>query len=318
VLRLGVYRLDQLRAGANPLVARNRIAFHLLNEAQGEARTRLFEQIAGQIMLSGGVYRTTSRGRFERFDPFLNEVLAGHFEPSRALEIEDWAASDCATSAEWAQALWQRFPEARVTASDLTLSLIEVQLPDGDRLICEKSGEGLQYVRPPFVVRLVPPEHGSLLINRMVVGEARRKLRRVQEIWKKAERWLSSDEENPFELPPYVLRKISLIHPAAEALRRGTDRFRVKTHSAFEPLAQPCDVIRTMNILNLQYFPEEKLRSAIAAIRASLRENGIWIVGRTVAEQPPAQDASVFVAAGNGFQPLARQGKGSEIAHLVR
>src|SRR5947209_18340746 len=85
----------------------------------------VFENIMQQMRLHSGVYRTTFRGRFAAFDEFINRLLPHRFDANALLEIHDWAASDCLTSAEWAQVLFRVFPNARLHASDLTLHLIE-------------------------------------------------------------------------------------------------------------------------------------------------------------------------------------------------
>ena len=100
-------------------------------------------------------------------------------------------------------------------------------------------------------------------------------------------------------------------------MRLRSDRFAIVLHSAFEALERPCDVIRTMNIFNLKYFSTEKLGEGIEAVRRSLVPGGIWIVGRTFQENPPAHDASVFMKDGDSFRLLERYGKGSEVEPLV-
>ncbi len=73
--------------------------------------------------------------------------------------MEDWAASDCLTSAEWAAELFPLFPHLDFVASDLLLFLWEAKKQRGEeRFILEPDGTPLQYVRPPFVVRLSQPE----------------------------------------------------------------------------------------------------------------------------------------------------------------
>ena len=316
MFKLGVYRLDQfLRPQSiQARLSRNRVSFHLLRGPASPDQARLFEHVMPQIRLSSGVYRTTSRARFQAFDKFINDLLSKHFESSQALDIQDWAASDCIASAEWAGALWPRFPNARVTASDLTLFLIEAALPNGEMFICETSGEPLQYIRPPFVVRLNPPENKLMLVNRILAWHGQRKFGRLQPI---PEPWLRAEHTEPLNLPPFVLRKIPLIHPDALALRQRSDKFSIVMHSAFEPLDRPCDIIRTMNIFNLKYFSETRLGEGVEAVNRSLVPGGIWIVGRTFKEDPPTHDASVFMKDGDGFRLLERFGKGSEVEPLI-
>jgi hypothetical protein len=178
--------------------------------------------------------------------------------------------------------------------------------------VCETSGEPLQYIRPPFVIRLNPPENKLMLVNRILAWHGRQKLRRLQQI---PEQWLRAEHAEPLDLPPFVLRKIPLIHPEALTLR--SDKFAIAMHSAFEPLERPCDVIRTMNIFNLKYFSEARLGEGVDAVKRSLVPGGIWILGRTYKEDPPAHDATVFMKDGDGLRLLERFGKGSEVEPLI-
>src|SRR5438105_10688530 len=118
----------------------------------------LFEAIMQQMRLASGVYRTTFPGRLRDLDRFVMELLGRRYDRQTALEVHDWAASDCLTSAEWAESLFERFPNAHLHASDLTLFLLELGLPNGGAFILEPDVEPLQYLPPPFVIRLNPPE----------------------------------------------------------------------------------------------------------------------------------------------------------------
>jgi hypothetical protein len=314
VFKLGVYRLDQFEK-AGSILAKNRVSFHLLREAPSQDQSRLFECVMPQIRLSNGVYRTTSRARFAGFDKFVNAALARQFVSSRELDVHDWAASDCVASAEWAISLQSSFPNAQVTASDLTLFLLEAALAGGETFIFETNGELLQYVRPPFVIRYNPPEHRLMLVNRFLASRGRRKFLRARERWSIPEQWLTGDSFDTLDLAPFVIAKIPLIHP--DALRQKSDRFAIIRHSAFESLEQPCDVIRTMNIFNLKYFPDATLMEGSEAVRRSLVPGGIWIVGRTVSENPPVHHATIFIKDAGAFRVLERYGKGSEIEPLI-
>src|SRR5262249_37915366 len=116
---------------------------------------------------------------------------------------------------------------------------------------------------------------------------------------------------------PFVYRKIPMIHPAAEALRQSTPAFCVQRHSVFDPLAQPADVIRTMNILNVLYFDRDRLTAAARNVWQSLKPSGVWIVGRTIEEEPPLHHTSVMMRTPKGFQLLDRQAGKSEVEDLA-
>ncbi len=327
MLKLGIHRLDQYHAGRAPdwsaglrtALSRNRIAFTLLRTDVPATQKQIdvFENTIPQVRLASGVYRTTFRGRFRDFDKLVNARLAERFDGPAALRIEDWAASDCLASSEWAESLFPLFPAANVTASDLTLFLIEARLPDGSSYVMEANGEILQYVRPPFVIRLNPPEPSLLVVNSFLEKRARARFRRLRESWRIPDEWLREECPEMFQQAPFVFRKIPLIHPEAQSLRRSSERFSVRRHSVFEASTGLCDVVRTMNIFNLAYFSKERLIEGAHAVALSLPEGGVWIVGRTVQEDPPVHDASLFIREKTGFRLLEHFGTGSEIEDLV-
>ena len=327
MFKLGVYRLEQYQDGAPATFAaavrdrlsRNRISLQLFRaDVPAPARqVSLFEHALPLLRLSSGVYRTTFRGRFRDLDVFINDLLERHFGRTAALCLEDWAASDCLTSTEWAASLADRFPNARLTASDLTLFLIEASLPGGEAFILEASGAPLQYIRPPFVIRMNPPEPKLLAVNWLMGRRALGRLERLRRGWKLPEEWLAEEGGGDLAQPPFMFRKIPLIHPEAQALRRESDRFAIRKQSVFEPAQEPCHAIRSMNIFNLAYFSAAQLAGGATAVWRSLAPGGIWIVGRTFQENPPAHNASAFVKQERGFRLLERYGKGSEIDEIV-
>src|SRR5215831_4158486 len=160
MFKLGVYRADQYEqiSGFNAWIRKNRVSYQLLRTSvpASAAEIARFEQLSRHILMPSGVYRTTAPNRFRELDRFLNGVLERHFGRI-PLDVHDWAASDCCTSAAWYQMLAQAFREATLTASDLNLYLIEARLPDGARYIFDTKGDPLQYIRPPFVIRMTPP-----------------------------------------------------------------------------------------------------------------------------------------------------------------
>jgi hypothetical protein len=281
-----------------------------------EKRVSVFERGISGVRLSSGVSRTSFRGRFQHLDRDLNELLKDHFDRTSVLEVQDWAASDCLTSAEWASSLFAHFPNAHLTASDLTLFFVEADLPGGKVFILEPNGQALQYIHPPFVIRLNPPEPKLLAVNWLLCHHARSKLRQLQRQWTISAAWLDSDSDT-LEQSPFVFRKLSLVHPEAETLRRSSTQFTVQRHSAFEPLPKPCDVIRTMNIFTSVNFDERRLREGARAVWLSLRHGGIWAVGRTWRDNPPMHKASVFAKEARGFRLLAQCEGGSEIDELI-
>ena len=294
---------------------RNRISMQFLRTGADPSPLELsvFEDIVRVLPLGNRTYRTTWRGRFAALDPIVNGWLRRRHRRDAALQVCDWAASDCLTSMEWAASLFADFPNASLVASDLMLFLVELADADGTSVILDREGHPLQVVRPPFVVKLQPPESWWLLpVNRLVGMRALARFgARKPEIPKW---WLDCDDET-LSIPPFVARKLPLIHPQARSLAERDRRFSICRHSAFEPLEIPVDVIRTMNIFNRSYFSVERLMEGTRAVASSLRTGGCWIVGRTV--DATQNTVSVLEKTDRGFRVLERINGGSEIEDLA-
>jgi len=299
---------DRLRR----MLTGGRLSLQLLRAGRVDA----FEAIMLGLRLNAGIYRTTFQGRFRNVDPFLNRLLAGRYPKDAALAIHDWAASDCLTSAEWAASLFEFFPNAVFTASDLTLFFLEIALPNGTTFIVERDGGLLQYCSAPFVADLNAPQPANDAISRMLVERARRKFAALAPMTQIPEAWLDSDETE-LVLPGFTVRKLPVVHPKAVLLAQRDPRFSIVRHSVFESLAVPADVIRTMNIYNLAYFKEPRLLEGGHAVWRSLKPDGWWIVGRTWREDPPATNFSVLEKTPAGFRFVERGGEGSEVEALM-
>ena len=322
MLRFGIFNVDEFRQPPHaPRIVRmaytsRRVSLQLLRTSlpASAAELRVFQYLITYLRVSPGVYRTTYPGRFKDVDGVVNALLKERFPSGAALQIHDWAASDCLTSAEWAASLFELFPRVSVTASDLLLFVVEATLPDGSIFIVEPNGHPLQYVRRPFVVRLDPPEPILMLVNRWI---GRRALARFAALQLRIPaEWLESEEEQ-LATSAAVFRKLPLTHPEARLLAENEPRFTIRPHSAFEPLDRPAGVIRTMNIFNRSYFPQERLREGARAVWKSLDAGGLWIVGRTAEDEDRRNHASVLERTESGFRVVDRVGRGSEIEELV-
>lgn len=301
-------------------LAHSRVSLHLLAipDNPSPEDVALFEKLMPHVRLSSGVYRTTYRQRFRALNPVVNNLLRQSFSPSQNLRIEDWAASDCLTSAEWAEELFPLFPHLEFVASDLLLFLLEVKKKASQqRFILEPDGTPLQYVRPPFVVRLSQPEPKLFLWNWLLARKAGKAWKRLRSsIQLPSPSSLAGgtvESANGFEL-----RKLPVIHPEALGLAKRNSQFSVRSHSAFEPSSQSCNVIRTMNIYNRAYFSEDRLREGARAVLSSLANDGIWIVGRTEDEAATSHNVTIFRKRDSGVvEVVERVGRGSEIEELA-
>jgi hypothetical protein len=316
--KLGIHRLEEI-GPESKTQAYGRISYRLLETSipPSDQEVLGFESIVYSLRLSNGVYRTTFPGRFADLDPILNRHLERHFAPATALHVEDWAASDCLASADWSHSLFPLFPNASLAASDLLLFLVEASLPSGESAVAEPSGALLQSLHGRFVVRLEPPEPGLFVINGLLARRTRKNFAGLPEVLATQAERLASAEAGSFDAPPFRLRKLPLIHPRAETLRRQDRRFTIRRHSIFSPLEKPCHAIRTMNILNRAYFSETQLRQGADTVFQSLLPGGLWIVGRTLTEHPFRHEVSILRRNEDGLELLERVGPGSEIEALA-
>jgi hypothetical protein len=313
MLKIGIWQASQ-DTGFQRQWRRGLISASLLAEQSGALQGR-FERIMTQISLSNLVARTTFPGRFAELDALVEGVLLENYPQRNPLVVHDWAVSGGTTSLEWYQRLKTPFPRVQFVASDLALYLIEARRGN-EAYILEPDGTPIQYTRPPFVVSLVRMNHWLYAVNRLVQMRALSQWKELaSEI--RIPDWEGLDgDPAPVSLPPFTLRRLPILHPAVLAAR--SEDFQIRRHSVFSPLNEPVDVIRTMNIFNRAYFDESRLREGADAVQNSLKPRGIWIVGRTIQEQPPRHNATVLRKQVDGWELLHRVGEGSEIEPLTQ
>ena len=329
MLKLGVWRKEQFHDAPPPglfarlhyLLSKSRVSLHLLRmpASPSAEETERFERLMPHVRLSSGVYRTTYRARFRDLDAFVNPILIENFSSSQELRVEDWAASTCLTSREWVETLFPLFPHLRFVASDILLFLAEIEDPRShERFVFEPDGHLLQYSRPPFVIRVEPPEPWAFPLNRLLSARAVRRWKGLVRFSRPPDSWADPVSDDRVERNGYILRKLPLIHPEAVRLARQDRRFTIRRHSVFEALQEPCEVIRSMNVFNRAYFSEVQLTEGARCVITSLVEGGIWIVGRTIAEDPPAHEVTIFQKQSSGrVTVLKRLGPGSEIEAIA-
>jgi hypothetical protein len=317
MLVTGICTLEKFEAYRKRRWPRRCISYGLLRHASESALGReLFETVVWDLEFSSGICRTTRANRFADADALLLSLLETRGAPA---EIHDWAASDCISSCELAGKVFERFPATRVTASDVTFHIVSAR--DASRreeFFFEESGHPLQYVRPPFVIPLNRPAPRLGVVNRVMRSRA---LARAREI---ARGFPPPEGDSTGSPAGWRFSRVSLIHPCAAALtppgaapRPPRDpRFRIAVHSIFDRLQTQAGVIRTMNILNCCYFNSERIVAAAAAVFHSLREGGLWMVGRT--GDDGRNSVTVFEKRMVRFEQVAELNGGSEAAPIAR
>jgi hypothetical protein len=295
-----------------------RVSYQLLRTSTPATPVEIaiFDNIIYYLKLASGIYTTTVPGRFSEFDTWLAQHFAQVFDRDCPLVVEDWGTSDSTTSSDWFPVLREQFPHARLVASDLTQHLIEATVENDGVYVLDADGRPLQYIAPPFVIRF--PEPMPFVLNRWIAARARRRLDRLAAGAGINLADLRFDHpEQEIHRPPFVFRRLSLVHPRAAALSRADPAFEVATHSVFDVSGRSPDVIRTMNVLNRDYFSDAELTDAVGAVWASLKDRGVWIVGRTITESPRVHHASILQKTWTGFKLLAQHVAPSEVEALA-
>lgn len=286
-----------------------RVAYNLLDVGEHPTpdQIRVFEDVSFTLFTSNGTTRTTFRNRFHNVDEAALQCVANVFPHGSEIKVQDRAVSHGLTSLEFAQKVFALYPQATFEASDLLLSLIELTLPSGEIFIAEPNGVPLQYLKPPFAVPLSYPESKRYPVNRWIAARALQRFERLQ---------LPKNWTQQKQAAGGTVRVIPYIHPEAAALMRVNPKFRFVTQSVFAATPERVHVIRTMNIFNRAYFPEDQLKAGSDAIYDSLHPHGIWIVGRTL-EQDFSNHVTFLQRGEQGWEILGRIGSGSEMEELV-
>ena len=76
----------------------------------------------------------------------------------------------------------------------------------------------------------------------------------------------------------HKIDRISCVHPEAASLSQKDSRFQIRIRSVFEP-SSGLDVLRTVNVLNKECFPIQKLVEGVQAAFQSLKPGGLWTLG---------------------------------------
>lgn len=310
--KFGIWRHDDLAHSRTFLGKTRQYSYALLKTPVPPAAADLarFEVVIRDVRLSSGIWRTTYRSRFDDVDTVAQRVLERTFSRDRALEILDLGASDGLLTVQWAERVRATFPEARMTASDIILSLTEAVSKSGEIYILEPGGTAIQYTRPPFVVSIDAPESAAYPVNIFMRAWGRRRLRNLR-LCSSGLHWDGVPDERIITREGWTFRQIPLVHPTAVSdARRG--RLRIVHADAFSPLPSRYEVIRVMNLYQPSVFTPAKIHQGLGIASDSLTEGGILIAGRTIEVEGRRNDVSIFQKIAGGMKVLEQIGKGFE------
>ncbi|WP_416208013.1 ATP-binding protein [Chelativorans sp. M5D2P16] len=248
------------------------------------------------LKMRNGTFKLTRPSRFaaveERIAPIIRE------KADRIRDVLDIGASSGLTTIELADFLQAAGAAPRVIGTDLFVKAHLVEIASGLHVLADEEGWPLQYEiagRPlrAWVRRL---DYFTLAFVPLLLGRSalRGRLRRR----------IGEGRSLPVRMECRALagRKIRLVEndilvPTAEFAGRF-------------------DLVRAANILNLGYFPGERIRAAIANIAAYCRGPGSLLL---VVRTQGAQHHGTFfeLLEGGTFAVRSRIGKGSEIETFI-
>jgi hypothetical protein len=317
VLKTGIWRREQLGRRRSILGRPRAISYGLLRpEHPGAEETALFEDLVAHLRLASGVYRTTRRDRFRAADARLVERVVNRFG-TRELSVHDCAVSDGLASTELATALATRIAQVTFTASDQFLCLVECRRAgDASIYILQPDGQGLQAIRPPFVVSLTTPEPPLYPVNRLIQRSALLQLKTVGPLVRRL-KWPDPLSPDTQTIGQWSFQQLPLIHPHTAEFRARHHWFNLAVHSVLDPWRAPVHLVRAMNVLQEGYFDHDAITVAAAAAWRSLIPGGLWFVGRNFVRTPLVVDGTVFEKTNTGFGLSERLNGGTEIEALV-
>jgi SAM-dependent methyltransferase len=245
------------------------------------------ERFFTRIQLPSGVFKTTASHRLDDLD----RLVFGLLPAERPLAIMDVAVSSGITTRDWSQQLAAAGVAHEMFAGDshtegqwLSFGWAEVLLDRNGRqvLYADMFGRGLDVSRVS--------RRSTLFVYAVKL------LVRLSRL-----------------LRPSV-RRVPLVSPRLRECAAITvvedDIFASRIE-----MAGRFHVLRAANILNLGYFDDDHLRSAVANLRDRLRPDGLLIVCRT--HPDGANHGTIFRLTDRASTAVARIGDGSEIEDLV-
>lgn len=252
-----------------------------------------------RIKLRNSTFKRTDPGRFADLDDALIARLEKRGVPGEALDI---AISSGMTTLELDLALKQAGHTLRLTATDLAISALIVNLGGNWRALVDGTGHVLQYEYRGVALQ---PWRRRL---DYVTGMA---LVRAVANWRLAPRARAALAERR------IVRTVDLVSPRLRA-RSDIDLRQDDVTVRNPAFSGRFRVIRAANILNHGYFDEAVLRRAVANLVSYLDGPGaLLLIVRTVGGGQ--HHGTLFRVAPDGvaLDVLERFGDGSEIEDLV-
>jgi hypothetical protein len=251
-----------------------------------------------RLKMSNGTFKMTRPARFDAFEANFGPAIGARRE--RIRRVLDVGVSTGVTTLEFSKFLRGLQIDARITATDLYIDAALMDAAPGVRILSDAEGWPLQYdvfgipVRP-WIRRLDYVTLAALPLTLARLLAHRR-----------AKALIARGAAQPVRM---------LTRETAE-----TDRVEFIENDVFAPtpsLERRFHLVRAANILNLTYFPAERIAVALGNLRRYMAGPGsmLWISRNGV---NGGESGTLFELRGDGrFEVLSRAGEGSEIESLV-
>ncbi len=258
------------------------------------------------ISLGNGVTKKTSRGRLRDLDEWLVKYLTPDKKPDKKLQILDLGVSAGMTTVELAELLTGQGFSFHITAADLYIDAYLLIASERESVLLDRDGTPVHY---ELGGRGIGNSRGKNIIRRIRLSG----LDRFAANWLRRYGKRLRTLREPESVGGFAVHPVKLL---CRAIRENShitvieaDVFGGDIHGEF-------DLVRAANLLNLAYFPEEKLRLAVKNIKKVLAPGGLLLIARTGMDN--TTNGTLFRLKENGgFEIVERFGSGSELEELA-
>jgi SAM-dependent methyltransferase len=234
----------------------------------------------------GNTYKTTAAARLTRSEAVLEAHLtrsgAGHV-------VVDLGASDGTTSVD----LYERIQRnvRHFIAADLNDSILACNYRKGVAIV-SPAGEPIVDVTPRLLW-YADATGANWLYRRLV----RRRVER-------------------FPRSPEAAR-IRLLNPRFLDLVSRDPNVEFLRLDMFEPLPVTATAVRVSNLLNLLYFPADRIAAALRSICRNLADDGLLLISRDSSNTGEQEDGTLFRKSGGRLAIVDTIGSGSEVEPIA-
>lgn len=321
MLKFGVVNRRGVRRPHTLLGRKRHVSFLLLRELAStlQVSPEEYDHLVEHACMANGVWKLTRRGRLRMLDDAVIDILEERYTPRTSLVVCDLAASTGVTSVEFAHALNMRFA-VRFIASDLYRDLIAVcsrQWPIA--IVFDRFGKEVQYVLGRFVFpgTGAPAESAVYPINHWLKALVRRAFAPGA---RNAFNKVVPARLGPFQsvdIDGYEIVKLPMLAGETLTAIAAREGFSFEEWSILEPIPERAHVVRAMNILTRDHFPDEQRVRAIANCVRAVLPGGLFIVGASPDPESTVVEASIYSVEDEQLIRLASLNGGSEIDAVV-